>query len=83
LRSFPGYHWIYWLGPFLGSLVAVLFYRLIKVLEFETANPGRSYHPVILIPQMGLKKDFLPNFSLSLVALHPLLETTFSSLFDR
>lgn len=45
LRSFPGYHWIYWLGPFLGSLLAVLFYRLIKVLEFETANPGRKHYP--------------------------------------
>jgi len=40
LHSFPYYHWIYWVGPFLGSLLAVTFYRLIKVLEFETANPG-------------------------------------------
>lgn len=44
LHSFPGYHWIYWLGPFLGSLLAVLFYRLIKVLEFETANPAQDFN---------------------------------------
>jgi hypothetical protein len=44
LRQFPGYHWIYWLGPFLGSLLAVLFYRLIKLLEFETANPGQDFN---------------------------------------
>lgn len=44
LRSFPGYHWIYWLGPFLGSLLAVLFYRLIKVLEYETAAPGNDFN---------------------------------------
>lgn len=44
LRQFPGYHWIYWLGPFLGSLLAVLFYRLIKILEFETANPGQDFN---------------------------------------
>ena len=44
LRSFPGYHWIYWLGPFLGSLLAVLFYRLIKILEYETANPGQDFN---------------------------------------
>jgi len=44
LRSFPGYHWIYWLGPFLGSLLAVLFYRLIKVLEYETASPGADFN---------------------------------------
>ena len=39
LHSFPGYHWIYWVGPLLGAVVAVIFYRLIKVLEYETANP--------------------------------------------
>lgn len=42
LLQFPGYHWIYWLGPFMGSLLAVLFYRVIKVLEYETAAPGKS-----------------------------------------
>jgi hypothetical protein len=34
---FPGYHWIYWLGPALGSLLAVGFYKVVKVLEVETA----------------------------------------------
>ena len=42
LRDFPGYHWIYWLGPALGSLIAVGFYNLIKALEYETANPGQD-----------------------------------------
>jgi len=40
LHSFDGYHWIYWIGPLLGAILAVGFYRLIKVLEYETANPG-------------------------------------------
>jgi hypothetical protein len=31
---------VYWVGPFLGALLAVLFYRLVKILEYETANPG-------------------------------------------
>ncbi|KAF2773978.1 aquaporin-like protein [Teratosphaeria nubilosa] len=43
LHSFPGYHWIYWLGPALGSILAVLFYRFIKVLEYETANPCQDF----------------------------------------
>lgn len=38
--QFDGYHWIYWVGPFLGALLAALFYRLIKMLEYETANAG-------------------------------------------
>lgn len=39
LRSFDSYHWIYWIGPLLGAILAVVFYRLIKALEYETANP--------------------------------------------
>ena len=42
LRSFEGYHWIYWVGPFLGSLLAVTFYKFVKALEYETANPGQD-----------------------------------------
>ncbi|KAK5127316.1 hypothetical protein LTR08_004355 [Meristemomyces frigidus] len=38
-RDFHGYHWIYWLGPILGSIAAAGFYKLIKILEYETANP--------------------------------------------
>jgi len=41
--TFDGYHWIYWLGPAMGSIIAVLFYRLIKKLEYETANPGQDF----------------------------------------
>ena len=44
LGSFPGYHWIYWVGPMLGSILAVLFYRIIKMLEYETANPGQDFN---------------------------------------
>jgi hypothetical protein len=40
--SFKHDHWVYWVGPFLGALLAVLFYRLIKILEYETANPGQD-----------------------------------------
>ncbi|EME86968.1 uncharacterized protein MYCFIDRAFT_120962, partial [Pseudocercospora fijiensis CIRAD86] len=44
LRSFPGYHWLYWVGPALGALVAVGFYRFVKILEYETANPGQDFN---------------------------------------
>ncbi|KAF2786591.1 aquaporin-like protein [Melanomma pulvis-pyrius CBS 109.77] len=51
LRSFDGYHWIYWIGPLLGAIVAVIFYRLIKFLEYETANPGADSDGRDLNPQ--------------------------------
>jgi aquaporin related protein len=41
--KFAGSHWIYWLGPILGSLLAVAFYSLLKFLEFSTANPGQDF----------------------------------------
>ncbi|KAI5208328.1 aquaporin-like protein [Aureobasidium subglaciale] len=44
LHSFPGYHWIYWLGPLLGSVLSVGFYKFIKTLEYETANPGQDFN---------------------------------------
>lgn len=32
--SFPGYHWIYWIGPMIGTFMAVGFYVLLKVCNF-------------------------------------------------
>ncbi|KAK4693818.1 hypothetical protein P7C71_g3646, partial [Lecanoromycetidae sp. Uapishka_2] len=42
LHSFFHYHWIYWLGPILGALLASAFYKFIKMLEYETANPAQD-----------------------------------------
>jgi aquaporin rerated protein, other eukaryote len=41
-HKFHGYHWIYWVGPILGSLLASGFYKFIKMLEYETANPNQD-----------------------------------------
>ena len=43
LANFEHYHWIYWVGPILGSLMASSLYKLMKMLEYETANPGQDF----------------------------------------
>ncbi|KAI4118744.1 MAG: hypothetical protein LQ345_001263 [Seirophora villosa] len=43
LHSFYKYDWIYWLGPVFGALLASGFYKFIKMLEYETANPGQDF----------------------------------------
>ncbi len=40
--SFDRYHWIYWIGPALGALLATGVYKLTKLLEYETVNPGQD-----------------------------------------
>jgi len=41
-RSFPGYFWIYVVGPLLGALLASGFYALITQLHWQTCNPGQD-----------------------------------------
>ncbi|KAJ4389025.1 hypothetical protein N0V93_006487 [Gnomoniopsis smithogilvyi] len=41
-RSFPRYHWIYWLGPALGASLAAIYYRFVKWAHYEKANPGQD-----------------------------------------
>jgi aquaporin related protein len=36
-HSFPSYHWLYWIGPAMGSILAAGFYKFIKVLEYEAS----------------------------------------------
>ncbi|EGV65475.1 Aquaporin-1 [Yamadazyma tenuis] len=41
-RSFPDYHWIYWVGPVLGSVIAFAIWKVLKLLNYETCNPGQD-----------------------------------------
>lgn len=43
VSGFQGYDWIFYVGPFLGSLLAAGLYRLLKILVYETANPGQDF----------------------------------------
>jgi aquaporin related protein len=41
-RTFPGYHWIYWVGPFMGGALAAGYFRFVKHFNYEQANPGQD-----------------------------------------
>lgn len=41
-KSFPNYHWIYWIGPALGSLISFSIWRALKVLNYQNCNPGQD-----------------------------------------
>ncbi|KAF2677053.1 aquaporin [Lentithecium fluviatile CBS 122367] len=41
-RQFPGYHWIYWVGPLLGAMIAAGYFRFVKYFNYEEANPGQD-----------------------------------------
>lgn len=42
--DFGDNHWVYWVGPITGSLLAAGTYKFLKVLEYEKANPGQDAH---------------------------------------
>lgn len=42
-HHFPGYFWIYFVGPLLGSLLASAFYGLLNSMRYQTCNPGQDF----------------------------------------
>jgi len=36
------HHWVYWVGPFLGSLLSAGFYTALKRVPYEILNPGQD-----------------------------------------
>jgi aquaporin related protein len=48
-RSFPDNLWIYFVGPIAGVILAVLVYKLVKALEYETAQ-DQDQGPDLILP---------------------------------
>jgi len=42
VTSFSGDHWVYWLGPFIGSLMATAFYWLLKHIQYDQLDPDQD-----------------------------------------
>jgi aquaporin rerated protein, other eukaryote len=40
--NFTSDHWIYWLGPLMGAVVASGLYLLLKACRYQGANPGQD-----------------------------------------
>lgn len=60
-HSFPGYHWIYWVGPALGAGLSAGFFILLELFDWRTANPGQDFDDLetqIIAPH---KKTDRPN----------------------
>lgn len=42
ITGFKHYHWIYWIGPSLGSIVAAMLYLFLKSVDYEVLNPKQD-----------------------------------------
>ncbi|KAG8936922.1 hypothetical protein FRC02_010012 [Tulasnella sp. 418] len=42
LTGFEARHWVYWVGPLVGSLLGVAFYSILKHIRYWTLNPDQE-----------------------------------------
>lgn len=40
--DFPRYHYVYWVGPLMGTFLAIGMYKIVKLVECEVLNPGQD-----------------------------------------
>jgi aquaporin related protein len=66
--SWPSYLWIYFVGPIAGVILAVLVYKLVKALEYETAQ---DQDPTLkLILPMAKDNERKPSSIIPMTSVH-------------
>ncbi|KAG2086728.1 aquaporin-like protein [Suillus cothurnatus] len=64
-------HWVYWVGPFLGSLLGAAFYSMLKWIHYQDLNPGQSSTQEKALPDPVLAEgpsdteNALPNINVA------------------
>lgn len=48
--KFHPYHWIYWVGPYLGAVIAVSFYTLLKAFDYGSVVLGQDSDDTMASP---------------------------------
>lgn len=63
IASFEKTQWVYWVGPLAGSVLAVILFKVIKMLEYETANPDPEMLAHALAEGNGASRTSAPSSS--------------------
>jgi hypothetical protein len=70
-RNFPGYHYIYWFGPLMGTLLAFGVYKIIKLVEYQTVNPGQDFDDHEVRSSLSIKQEGFTNLTRMLSSSRP------------
>jgi aquaporin related protein len=79
-REFPSYHYIYWFGPLMGTLLAFGMYRIVTLVEYQTVNPGQDFddHEAALFqpPEAAETADQVERPNVAAIAMQEAMRTT-------
>ncbi|KAG8697295.1 Aquaporin-4 [Ceratobasidium sp. 394] len=56
VSGFNKQHWVYWVGPFIGSLIATLLYSVLKHIKYWRLNPDQDVSDPKSSPPSPLEK---------------------------
>lgn len=58
---FPGYHWIYYVGPYVGSLIATGLYGLLKMFDYTSVVLGQDSSDETASPRVAAGNLWSPG----------------------